>query len=76
MDLKIELEKYQKKIDEETGSILFFKKDFKGIPDKVINGDGWTIELKDESIVMIDIYKPKILIESILNSFDGSSIKN
>lgn len=76
MELKIELEKYQKKIDEETGSILFFIKDFKGIPDKVINGDGWTIEMKDESIVMIDIYKPKILIESILNSFEGSSIKN
>lgn len=76
MDLKIELEQYQKKIDEETGSILFFMKDFKGIPDKVISGDGWTIEMKDESIVMIDIYKPKILIEQILSSYQDSTINN
>jgi hypothetical protein len=76
MNISVDLDSFQKTIDEDTGSILFYKKDFKGFPDEVINGDGWTVEIKDKSIVMIDIYKPKILIEQIINSFKDTSAIN
>lgn len=65
MDKKIKIDSFEKKFDEKNGAILFYKKDFRGIPDKVITGEGWTVEISKSEIVMIDIYKPDIFMEYI-----------
>jgi len=56
MDFKLNLSEFDKMIDEQTGIILFYKKNKKGIPDKVIHGDGFTIELKNNEIYLFDIF--------------------
>ncbi len=44
MDLSIKLGALDLRVDAETGSLLFYRKDFHGIPDTVLNGDGFTVE--------------------------------
>jgi hypothetical protein len=65
----IDIEHMKKSIDKETGSILFCKEDFTGIPDKVLNGQGFTIEIKNEEVVMIDIYYPNEVIGKMVEDF-------
>ncbi|MBI3582845.1 MAG: hypothetical protein HY096_02705 [Nitrospinae bacterium] len=63
--MQIDIEEFQKHIDEETGAIVFYKKGFKGIPDRVIQGDGFTIEIKDEEVVIFDIYNPQLVLSKL-----------
>jgi len=56
MDLNFKSELFDKKIDPETGNILFFRRDMKGISDQVLEGDGFTVELKDDQVYLIDIF--------------------
>lgn len=48
MDLSIKLESLEQRVDAETESILFYRKDFRGVPTKVLNGDGFTVELMSD----------------------------
>ena len=66
MGLQINLKNFDKHVDTETGAILFYKKGFKGIPDRVINGNGCNIEIKDNDVVLFDIYNPQIIISKLL----------
>ena len=66
MDLRINIDAFEKKVDEETGSILFYKKGFQGVPDKVLQGDGFTVEIKDNDVVMFDIYNPEFILSKLL----------
>lgn len=69
MDTSINLDFFEKKIDSDTGSILFYRNDIKGIPDKVFNGVGYTIEFKNKEIMLIDIYNSSKLINILLNKY-------
>jgi hypothetical protein len=66
MVMQITLKDFDKKVDGETGSILFIKKEFHGIPDRVINKEGFTIEIKDEQIVLIDIYNAELVLSQLI----------
>jgi hypothetical protein len=66
MDIKFNLNDYEKYIDSQTGSILFHKLGTKGLPDKVIHGDGYTIEIKNNEIYLIDIFNPVKLVELLV----------
>jgi predicted RNA-binding protein len=66
MDLTLNADLFDKKIDPENGSILFFRKDRRGIPDKVIEGDGFTVEIKDEQLFLIDIFNPEKVFGALL----------
>lgn len=66
MDLSIKLEALNLRVDAETGSLLFYRKDFHGIPDTVLNGDGFTVELVNNEVVMIDIYDAKRVLPHLL----------
>lgn len=54
--MQINLVGLERKVDPETGSILFYRKGFQGIPDTVVNGEGYTIELSNGDVVLADIY--------------------
>lgn len=56
--MEIDIKNMEKTIDPETGAILFHKAGFNGIPDKTLNGNGFSVEFKNGEIVMIDIYYP------------------
>ena len=66
MDIKLNLAQFEKYIDSQTGSILFHNKNIVGLPDKVVNGDGYTIELQNNEIFLIDIFNPNKLIGLLL----------
>jgi len=66
MDLTLNADLFDKKIDPENGSILFFRKDRRVIPDKVIEGDGFTVEIKDEQLFLIDIFNPEKVFGALL----------
>ena len=68
MDLKFNMAGFEKYIDSQTGGILFHNKNIQGLPDKVINGDGYTIELKNNEIFLIDIFNPNKLISILLEA--------
>ncbi|MBU2446968.1 MAG: hypothetical protein KJ666_15555 [Bacteroidetes bacterium] len=65
--MQIDLKNLEKKVDNETGSILFYRQGFQGLPDKVIQKDGFTIELKNDEIVLIDIYKPELMLRKLID---------
>ncbi|MFA4924312.1 MAG: hypothetical protein WC557_08990 [Ignavibacteriaceae bacterium] len=64
--MQITLKDFEKKVDENTGSILFFKKGFRGIPERVINRDGFTIEIQNDEIVLIDIYNSELMLSQLI----------
>ncbi len=39
--------------------MLFFRRDMRGIPDRVIEGDGFTVEFKDDQVYVLDIFNEK-----------------
>jgi predicted RNA-binding protein len=68
MDLTVEYGLFEKKVDSETGSILFYRKDMKGIPDKVIEGDGFTVEIKNDKVFAIDIFNSQKVLGNLLKT--------
>jgi hypothetical protein len=66
MDLQIKIEEFEKSVDEDTGAILFYKRGFKGIPDKVIHGEGFNFEVKGREVVLLDIYNPRLLLSKLV----------
>ncbi|MBS4027929.1 MAG: hypothetical protein KGZ58_04745 [Ignavibacteriales bacterium] len=66
MDLQINLEQFEKTIDNKLGTILFHRPGFQGIPDEVLHGDGYTVELKNREVVIIDIYNPSSMMTKVI----------
>ncbi|MDP6778425.1 MAG: hypothetical protein QGI83_16845 [Candidatus Latescibacteria bacterium] len=71
MDLKFESELFEKKIDPENGNILFYRSDMSGLPDKVLEGDGFTVEIKDDQVYLIDIFNSKKVLENLLRNVES-----
>ena len=77
MDLITNLKGFSKKVDAETGAILYHMKSFKGIPDKVVHGDGLTVELSHDKVVTVDIYNPKkVLSRLVSQTLHSTSTRN
>ena len=68
MALKLNFEKFIKKVDSETGSILYYKKGIKGLPEKVIEGDGFTVEIKNNEVYLVDIFNAEKVLKSLLKT--------
>ncbi|MBI2968052.1 MAG: hypothetical protein HYY40_09590 [Bacteroidetes bacterium] len=68
MDLKLKYGTFKKRVDSETGSILFYRDDIKGLPDKVYQGDGFTVEVKNSQIYLIDIFNAEKVLNNLLKS--------
>ena len=52
-------------VDIETGSILFNRKNFSGIPEQVLHGEGFTIECSGDEVVMVDIYNADLVLSKL-----------
>ena len=68
MDIKLKYGLFRKKIDIATGSILYYRKDLKGLPDKVYEGDGYTVEVKNDEVYLIDIFNSEKLLHNLLKT--------
>lgn len=71
MDLRFESELFEKKIDPENGNILFYRSDMAGLPDRVLEGDGFTVEIKDDQVYLIDIFNSKKVLENLLRNVES-----
>ena len=74
MDLNFRPELFEKKIDPETGNILFFRRDMRGISDQVIEGDGFTVEFKDDQVYIVDIFNAKKVMKSLLRTIPAEEL--
>ena len=70
MDLDFKYTKLKKKVDAETGSILFYRDDMKGLPEQVYHGDGFIVEVKNKEVYLIDIYNAEKVLGKLLESVD------
>jgi len=70
MDLKLDTKLFEKKIDPETGSILFYRENIKGIPDKVIDGDDCRVNLSEVLVYLIDIFNSEKVLENLLKNIE------
>lgn len=70
MGLKFDSKLFEKKVDPQNGNILFYRKDMRGIPDKVFEGDGFTVEIKDNQVYLIDIFNSGKVLENLLNNVE------
>ena len=68
MDLNLKYKEFKKKVDPETGSILFYREDMKGLPEKVYQGEGYTIEVKNGQVYLIDIYNAEKLLKGMIEN--------
>lgn len=65
---------FEKKIDPETGNILFYRRDMRGVSDRVIEGDGFTVEFKDDQIYLIDIFNAKKVMSNLLSTVPAEEL--
>ena len=65
---------FEKKIDPETGNILFYRRDMRGVSDRVIEGDGFTVEFKDGQIYLIDIFNAKKVMSNLLSTVPAEEL--
>jgi pyrimidine operon attenuation protein/uracil phosphoribosyltransferase len=68
MDLNLKFKTLKKRVDSKTGSILFYRDDIKGIPEKVYQGDGFTVEIKNKQVYLIDIYDAEKVLKNMLKN--------
>lgn len=74
MDLSFKPELFEKKVDPETGNILFFRRDMRGVSDQVIEGDGFTVEFKDGQVYLIDIFNPEKVMGNLLKTIPTEGV--
>ena len=74
MDLNFRPELFEKKIDPETGNILFFRRDMRGVSDQVIEGDGFTVEFKDDQVYLVDIFNAKKVMKTLLRTIPAEEL--
>jgi len=65
----------RKKIDTETGSILFYRKNFSGIPEQVFHGEEFTIEYSGDEVVMVNIYNADLVLSKLAKEIVVPSIR-
>ena len=65
MDLTLKYNNFKKRVDSETGSILFYRDDIKGLPDHVYQGDGFTVETKNNEVYLIDIFNAEKMLTKL-----------
>lgn len=53
--LSAQLEDMERLVDAETGAILFRHPTLRGIPDLVLEGDGYTLEFVGSTLLCVDI---------------------
>ncbi len=68
MDLKLDIGTLKKRVDSVTGSILFYKDEIKGLPEKVFQGDGFTVEMKNDEVYLIDIYNAEKVLDILFKT--------
>ena len=74
MDLNFRPELFEKKIDPETGNILFFRRDMRGVSDQVVEGDGFTVEFKDDQVYLVDIFNAKKVMKNLLRTIPAEEL--
>ena len=74
MDLNFRPELFEKKIDPETGNILFFRRDMRGVSDQVIEGDDFTVEFKDDQVYLVDIFNAKKVMKNLLRTIPAEEL--
>jgi hypothetical protein len=57
-DLTSQLRGMERLVDAETGAILFRHPNLRGIPDLVVEGDGYTLEFMGSTLLCLDISDP------------------
>ena len=73
MDIALDFGTFKKRVDSETGSILFYKDDIKGLPEKVYHGGGFTVEIKNGQVYLIDIYNAEKVLGNLLKTVNISA---
>ena len=68
MDIKLNYQLFTKRVDAETGSILYYRKDLKGLPEKIYEGDGFTVEMKNKEVYLIDIFNAEKVLKKLLKT--------
>lgn len=68
MAIKLKFAQFKKAVDAETGNILYYKKGAKGLPEKVIEGDGFTVEIKNGEVYLIDIFNAEKVLKNLLKT--------
>ena len=68
MDIKLDYRYFKKRVDIETGSILYYRDDIKGLPEKVIEGDGFTVEIKNNKVYLVDIFNAEKVLNNLLKT--------
>jgi hypothetical protein len=61
MTLPTQLRRMQHSVDPETGAILFRHPNITGLPDRVVEGDGYTMEFIGSTLLCLDITDPGAL---------------
>jgi hypothetical protein len=56
--LTIQLKAMERLVDPETGAILFRHPTLRGVPDLVVEGDGYTLEFIGPTLLCLDIQDP------------------
>ena len=74
MDLNFRPKLFEKKIDPKTGNILFFRRDLRGVSDQVIEGDGFTVEFKDNQLYLIDIFNATKVMRNLLKTIPAEEL--
>lgn len=69
MSLPMQLRQMQQSVDPETGAILYRHPRLRGLPDLVIEGEGYTLEFIGPTLLCLDITDPgalgKLLAEAV-----------
>jgi hypothetical protein len=61
LSLPMQLRQMRQSVDPETGAILFRHPFLHGIPDRVVEGDGYTLEFMGRTLLCLDITDPGAL---------------
>jgi hypothetical protein len=61
LTLSEQLREMHQSVDPETGAILFRHHSVKGVPDRVVEGEGYTLEFIGPTLLCLDITDPGAL---------------
>ena len=68
MDMKLDYRLFKKRVDSDTGNILYYRDDIKGLPEKVVEGDGFTVEIKNKQVYLVDIFNSEKVLNNLLKT--------
>jgi len=68
MDIILKYNLFKKQVDPKTGSILYYRDDLMGLPEKVYEGDGFTVETKNNEVYLIDIFNAEKVLKKLLKT--------